>query len=105
MFGLPVLSVKHEISFRQYRDKFNFVGFYHMRAPGLMALNPETIKEILIRNFRNFHDNEFADMGDKEVDKMFSRNPFMLQGDEWKEKRAEITPAFTPARVSLITRE
>lgn len=72
-----------------------------MRAPGLMALRPDTVKEILIKKFRNFHDNEFADMGDKDVDKMFSRNPFMLQGDEWKEKRAEITPAFTPARVRL----
>uniref|UniRef100_A0A1B0CGS0 Cytochrome n=1 Tax=Lutzomyia longipalpis TaxID=7200 RepID=A0A1B0CGS0_LUTLO len=80
--------------YQLYRGKFNFVGFYHMRAPGLMALNPET--------FRNFHDNEFADMGDKEVDKMFSRNPFMLQGDEWKEKRAEITPAFTPARIKTM---
>jgi cytochrome P450 len=24
----------------------------------------------------------------------------MLRGEEWKEKRAEITPAFTPNRVS-----
>lgn len=24
----------------------------------------------------------------------------MLRGEEWKEKRAEITPAFSPSRVS-----
>lgn len=30
-----------------------------------------------------------------------SRNPFMLEGDEWKEKRAEISPAFTSSRVIL----
>lgn len=37
---------------------------------------------------------------DKKKDPIFARNPFMLRGEEWKEKRAEITPAFTPSRVS-----
>lgn len=31
---------------------------------------------------------------------MLGRNPFMLQGEEWKEKRSEVTPAFTNIRVS-----
>lgn len=38
---------------------------------------------------------------DIEVDRLFSLNPFTLTGDEWREKRAEITPAFTVSRVSL----
>lgn len=35
----------------------------------------------------------------RDKDPIFGRNPFMLTGDQWKEKRAEITPAFTPTRV------
>lgn len=39
---------------------------------------------------------------DKDSDPIFGRNPFLLKGEEWKEKRAEITPAFTSLRVSAF---
>lgn len=42
---------------------------------------------------------KFRSQTDKESDPIFSRNPFMLNGEEWKEKRAEITPAFTISKV------
>lgn len=35
----------------------------------------------------------------KEVDPLIGLNPFFLRGDEWKEKRGEISPVFTNARV------
>lgn len=60
------------------------------------------MKDVLIRNFKNFHDNEFGNMMDKETDPLFARNPFLLTGDEWKEKRAEITPAFTASRLKAL---
>lgn len=71
-----------------------------IRSPQLLAIDPEFIKDIMIKNFKNFPDNDFIDIIDKESDPIFGRNPFFLTGDEWKEKRAEITPAFTPSRVS-----
>jgi cytochrome P450 len=58
------------------------------------------VKDVLIRNFKNFSANDFGDFIDKESDPIFGRNPFMLSGNEWKEKRAEITPAFTLSRVN-----
>lgn len=63
---------------------------------------PELVKDVLIRNFKNFHDNEFGDALDKDKDPLFARNPFMLKGEEWKEKRAEITPAFTSSRLKAL---
>jgi cytochrome P450 family 6/cytochrome P450 family 28 len=33
------------------------------------------------------------------MEPVMARNPFILKGQEWKEKRAEITPAFTNNRV------
>lgn len=39
---------------------------------------------------------------DKASDPILSQNPFILCGAEWKEKRAEITPAFTVSRVSVL---
>lgn len=38
----------------------------------------------------------------KETDPLFGRNPFVLTGEEWKEKRGQITPAFTPARLKAL---
>lgn len=73
-----------------------------MRSPQILAIEPEFIKSLLITNFKNFHESDFFDMIDKEYDPIFGRNPFFLEGDEWKEKRAEIIPAFTPSRVSII---
>lgn len=57
---------------------------------------------MLIRKFKNFHDNEFGDTIDKKSDPFLAKNPFMLQGEEWKEKRAEITPAFTSSRMKAL---
>ena len=40
-------------------------------------------------------------MANKETDPILGRNPFVLEDDEWKAKRSEITPAFTPNRVII----
>lgn len=73
-----------------------------MRSPRLIVFEPELVKDVLVRKFRYFHDNEFGDMIDKKEDPLLALNPFMLSGDEWKEKRAEITPAFTPSRMKAL---
>lgn len=75
------------------------MGIFNIRNPVLLVLEPKLVKDILVKNFHHFHDNEFSDFINKDVDPLFGRNPFMLTGEEWKEKRAEVTPGFTPARV------
>jgi cytochrome P450 len=67
-----------------------------------MVMEPELIKEVLIKSFKNFRDNEFAGLMSQDDDPLFSRNPFFLKGEEWKEKRAEITPAFTANRLKVM---
>uniref|UniRef100_A0A182XXB4 Uncharacterized protein n=1 Tax=Anopheles stephensi TaxID=30069 RepID=A0A182XXB4_ANOST len=86
----------------QFRSKANVAGVFNSRQPALMVLKPELIKDVLIKNFKNFQDNEFADSVSKESDPIFGRNPFMLKGEEWKEKRAEVTPAFTTSRMKAL---
>lgn len=41
-------------------------------------------------------------MLDKETNPLFANNPFSLKGEVWKEKRAEITPAFTSNRLKAL---
>ncbi|XP_052863532.1 uncharacterized protein LOC128270166 [Anopheles cruzii] len=86
----------------KYRSRGNFVGVFNGRQPAIVLQNPSIIKDVLIKNFKNFQDNEVADSFNKETDPIFGRNPFVLKGEEWKQKRAEITPAFTSSRMKAL---
>lgn len=74
------------------------VGFFSMRKPQLLILDPALVREILVKNFRNFGDNDF-EFVNKDVDAFLGHNPFFLKGNEWKDKRTQLTPAFTVSRV------
>lgn len=67
-----------------------------------MLIEPEVVKDVLIRKFNVFRNNPFTDMIDPKNDPLFAQNPFFLKDDEWKEKRAEITPAFTTNRLKVL---
>ena len=88
--------------YSEFKGKLPFVGLIQIRLPRLLILDPKLSKKIFVQNFKSFHDNEFSDMMDKKKDPLFSRNPFMLRGEEWKEKRAEVTPAFTNNRLKTL---
>ncbi|KAG4065146.1 hypothetical protein HA402_007543, partial [Bradysia odoriphaga] len=83
----------------QYRGKSPFVGIVSGRVPKLLIIDSQVAKDILVKDFKKFHDNDVASLTDKETDPIFKRNPIMLEGDEWREKRAEITPAFTHSKL------
>lgn len=88
--------------YSEFKGKLPYVGLIQIRLPRLLILDPKLSKKILVQNFKSFHDNEFSGMMDKKKDPLFSRNPFMLRGEEWKEKRAEVTPAFTNNRLKTL---
>lgn len=88
--------------YNKFRSYGNFVGVFNGRQPAILVMKPELVKDVLIKSFKNFQDNEFADSINKESDPIFGRNPFMLKGEEWKEKRAEVTPAFTTSRMKAL---
>ncbi|XP_046803038.1 probable cytochrome P450 28a5 [Lucilia cuprina] len=46
--------------------------------------------------------NRRMDSVDKNSDSIFSENPFVLTGEDWKERRAEITPGFTQNRIKNV---
>lgn len=48
--------------FSEFKGKIPFVGIIQIRKPHLLVLEPELVKTVMIRNFKNFHDNEFGEM-------------------------------------------
>ncbi|CAG9805404.1 unnamed protein product [Chironomus riparius] len=88
--------------YNDFKAKTPFVGIIQTRDPRLVVLEPELIKDVLIRKFNNFRNSEFVDMIDVKQDPLFAKNPFFLKDEEWKEKRAEITPAFTVNRMKSL---
>uniref|UniRef100_A0A1Q3FNL3 Putative cytochrome p450 n=1 Tax=Culex tarsalis TaxID=7177 RepID=A0A1Q3FNL3_CULTA len=110
LFGnFPSLLLRHRTVmdemdqiYRDYKVKFNFVGVFSNRSPRVFVTSPALARDIITKHFRNFTDNEFAELADKESDPLLARNPFLLCGEEWKSKRTEISPAFTTARMKAL---
>ncbi|XP_055692159.1 probable cytochrome P450 28d1 [Lutzomyia longipalpis] len=102
VFGKKHVVYDFDQIYKNYKDQYSFVGIYSMRQPQYLITDARTAKDILITKFKNFHDNEFADMSDKKKDPIFVSHPFMLKGQEWKEKRNEMTPAFTHLRIKTM---
>ncbi|EDS36419.1 cytochrome P450 26B1 [Culex quinquefasciatus] len=107
--SFPSLILRHRTIMEEmdkiysdYKNKFNFVGIFSNRSPSIFVASPALAKDVLIKDFKNFHDNEFGGFTDKDTDPILSRNPFLLNGEEWKEKRSEVTPAFTTSRMKAL---
>lgn len=47
---------------REFRGKAPFVGYFEIKSPGILVIEPEMVKNVLIKYFKNFHDNEFSQM-------------------------------------------
>lgn len=65
----------------------------------MLVLDPAIVRRVFLTDFHTFAHNDFGDVVDKSVDPILGYNPSFLNGDEWKERRSDITPAFTLSRV------
>ncbi|XP_017006501.2 probable cytochrome P450 28d2 [Drosophila takahashii] len=88
--------------YEKYKDTENMVGVFTTRVPQLLVMCPEYIHKIYATDFRSFHNNEWRNFVNKKTDMILGNNPFVLTGDEWKERRAEIMPALSPNRVKAV---
>ncbi|XP_073829669.1 probable cytochrome P450 28a5 [Musca autumnalis] len=88
--------------YEAYKKSDDFVGIYNCRASQLLVINPKLIRRVLVTDFKNFHDNDASTMIDKKTDFILGNNPFVLTGEEWKERRAEVTPGFTSNRIKTV---
>lgn len=100
-FSAITVCVIHfnEIKFLGQRKYVNepYVGFYKLMQPAILACDADLVKDILSKDFDCF---ERSDTNvSKKYDPLMAANPFFLSGDEWKEARKTIVPAFTLSKV------
>ncbi|XP_023707098.2 cytochrome P450 9e2 [Cryptotermes secundus] len=81
-------------------DGHKYGGMFKFSQPVLIVRDPELIKNILVKDFTSFHDNDVHVNID--TDPMFGRNPFVLRGERWKITRSQLNPAFTAAKLKPL---
>lgn len=88
---------------RSYRNSgYPAVGYYAGRSPHLLVVDPIATKEIFIKNFAHFNNNEVSEMMSLRSDPLMARNPFFQKSDLWKTSRKELVPGFTNNRVKTF---
>lgn len=88
--------------YKKYKGTHGYIGIYNFREPRLLVLDPEILKDIMIKYFKHFQGTEMNGIIDKESDPLFGNHPFVLTGEAWKTKRAEVSPAFSNSRIKAI---
>ncbi|KAL2726635.1 LOW QUALITY PROTEIN: CP9E2 protein [Vespula squamosa] len=74
-----------------------YVGFFDFNNPVVIIRDPELIKTIAIKSFDYFPDHR--SFIDGEHDPLFRKALFSLRGDEWRETRTMLSPAFTLSKL------
>nr|AJW81129.1 cytochrome P450 CYP9Z401 [Cryptolaemus montrouzieri] len=77
-----------------------YVGAYQFQVPSLVLRCPRLIKEICVKNSDHFLDHR--SIIPENVDELWSRNLFLLKGQNWKDVRSSITPSFTSSKMKAM---
>ncbi|XP_041978535.1 cytochrome P450 9e2-like [Aricia agestis] len=77
-----------------------FVGNYEFVKPTIILRDLELIKRVGVKDFDHFLDHR--GFTDESIEPLFARNLFSLRGDEWKDMRSTLSPAFTSSKIRLM---
>lgn len=83
-------------TFREER----FVGRYEFMKPIVLIRDLELVKKVTVKDFEHFLDHR--GFTDETVEPLFARNLFSLKGQEWKDMRSTLSPAFTSSKIKLM---
>ncbi|CAH1645259.1 unnamed protein product [Spodoptera littoralis] len=76
-----------------------FIGKYDFIKELIIIRDLELVKKIAIKDFEHFLDHQSVLAPE---DSFFSKNLFSLKGEEWKDMRSTLSPAFTSSKIRLM---
>ncbi|XP_019561198.3 cytochrome P450 9b2 [Aedes albopictus] len=74
-----------------------FSGFFAFRRPGYLIHDPALAKQIMIKDFDHFTDH--MNTVSVDVDPIFGRALFFMDGPRWRHGRSGLSPAFTGSKM------
>lgn len=77
-----------------------FVGRYEFMNPLVLIRSIDLAKQIAVKDFEHFLDHRM--IINEKTDPLFGRNLFALRGQEWKDMRSTLSPAFTSSKMKLM---
>lgn len=72
------------------------MGIYKIFTKAILVIDPEIVKEVLIKDFSSFGENTITFTSDSPL---VSKNPFLLKLNEWKPVRQQITSLVSSSKV------
>ena len=51
--------------YQAYKDSEQIIGFYNITTPYYLMISPEVIKQVLVKDFKHFRNNEFSGLVSK----------------------------------------
>ena len=80
-------------------DGQKYGGIYSFTKPGFIFRDPDIIKNVLVKDFSNFHDRGF--FMDEELEPL-SGHLFFLRGNRWRNLRVKLSPTFTSGKMKMM---
>ncbi|EAT35330.1 AAEL012492-PA [Aedes aegypti] len=97
-------STKHFVElldpvYKQYRNTHKAVGMFLSINPVLLAVDPDLVKQILVKDFNSFHDRG---MYFNERDDPLASHMFSVEGERWRFLRNKLSPTFSSGKIKYM---
>ncbi|XP_069672102.1 probable cytochrome P450 6a14 [Periplaneta americana] len=76
-----------------------YAGTYMFTKAEFLFRDPEIIKNVLVKDFSNFHDRGFYINEEREP---LTGHLFLLPGTKWRNLRVKLTPTFTSGKMKMM---
>lgn len=94
-YGLETVDWYNQLKQRGLK----YGGVWSFAKPVLMIIDPEYIKDILVKDFDYFSDRDFYH-NPKHDPK--NENLFVIESEKWKNLRQKLTPVFTTTKMRMM---
>lgn len=85
--------------YRKFKGKSPIAGTYMFLRKSALIMDLDLIKNILIKDFTNFHDRgAFSNVEDDPL----TGHLVAIEGEQWRAMRTKLTPVFTSARMKYM---